>query len=140
MSDLRIGSGCVCSLRMNKADGPGFDPAFPSPGLHPHHAPSPRKGSGRWFLPMHVTPNQGQSLHVKIHPVLYQYNIPMQTSLCFYLECGHPTLGSYTAFLHRDTGKTKHYINISCNGVERDRDSPKLRCPAAALSSAGARR
>lgn len=57
VSDLRIGSGHVCSLRMTKADGPGFDLAFSSPGLHPHHAPSPRKGSRGSVLPVHLTPN-----------------------------------------------------------------------------------
>lgn len=45
VSDHQIDSGHVCSLRMTKADGPGFDPAFPSPGMHPHNASSPIKGS-----------------------------------------------------------------------------------------------
>lgn len=77
----------------------------------------------QYILPQ-IKTSQHHDTHLKIHPVLYQYNIPIQTKLYFYLECGHPTLGIYTALLHKEPGKMNHHINISSNVVQRNRDSP----------------
>lgn len=72
-------------------------------------------------------------IHPGIHLILCHCNFPIETSLCFYLDCFY--LESYIVLLHRDAVKMKHYSNVI--KPETDRDSPKLRFPTAVPSSVG---
>lgn len=166
---------------MTKAEGLAFHPAFCSPEMHLRCISPPRKGSAGYFLPVHLTPNQGQSprscdayvkiesqnhlgwkitksnhqpdllslitkpyplvphphiskIPPRIHLILYHY-LPIETNLCFYLVCTPPSLQSYTALLHKGPVKMRHCTNILSYVAVKDRDSPKLRCPTATLSS-----